>query len=189
VAENGEGLVRRMRDYERSQLSNDMYSRGRHKLPLSGSTQCLAPSTFAFDEDEDEVHFIQREEPPSILEIPCYISSESMDAESYIGSCSPDTHPQGPLPKIIPSRYLSQSSSRETSSATPFSALPSASDVTSLSTQPLAITAARSEKALTALTLAMANGAGSIDDYHTLRTLQKSSLSAADVNSAGELWD
>ena len=48
-------------------------------------------------------------------------------------------------------------------------------------------TASRSEKAIAALTLAMANGAAGISDYEALRMTE--GLATLDESHAGELWD
>ena len=48
-------------------------------------------------------------------------------------------------------------------------------------------TASRSEKAIAALTLAMANGAAGINDYEALRLAE--GLTALDATHAGELWN
>ena len=50
-----------------------------------------------------------------------------------------------------------------------------------------ASTITRNEKAIAALTLAMANGAAGISDYEALR-LQEG-LTTLDATHAGELWD
>jgi hypothetical protein len=52
----------------------------------------------------------------------------------------------------------------------------------------LPLSASRSEKALAALTLALANGAGGLNDYEPLLSMQDDSSSLRDYN-VGELWD
>ncbi|KAK0505822.1 hypothetical protein EDD18DRAFT_1120808 [Armillaria luteobubalina] len=56
-----------------------------------------------------------------------------------------------------------------------------------MSSRPLTLPASRSEKALAALSLAMANGAGSIHDYDALGTVQP--VSAIEECQVGEMWD
>ncbi|KAH9946801.1 hypothetical protein B0H21DRAFT_383352 [Amylocystis lapponica] len=51
---------------------------------------------------------------------------------------------------------------------------------------PLVSTASRSEKAVAALTLAIANGAGGLNDYEALRTAE--GVSAFDECQVGEMW-
>lgn len=53
---------------------------------------------------------------------------------------------------------------------------------------PAPSTASRSEKAIAALTLAMANGAAGISDYEALR-LSEDGLTTLDAAHAGELWN
>ena len=55
-----------------------------------------------------------------------------------------------------------------------------------LSSPHLPSTASRSEKAIAALTLAMANGAAGINDYEALRMTEE--LTTLDESHAGELW-
>ena len=48
--------------------------------------------------------------------------------------------------------------------------------------------ASLSEKAIAALTLVMSNGAGGINDYAAVRSLEASRLASLDESLVGEMW-
>ncbi|KAJ4486307.1 hypothetical protein J3R30DRAFT_3697804 [Lentinula aciculospora] len=213
VAENGEGFVRRMRDYEQSRARSDAFSkvkdaqkRGRKRsLLLARRAVALRHDT---DSEEDDIRivsghlseaFLSKETSSTTTRSSRSLSLDSMDEDpidsmqrerctspysSYHISDS-SSNPSSAymtnsaqLPDIIPSspKSASSASSSSISSQTPppFSSSSYAS-------------ASRSEKALAALSLAMANGAGSItEDYEAIRAMQP--ILAMDDAQVGEMW-
>jgi hypothetical protein len=225
VAENGEGLVRRMRDYEQSRARSDAYSkvkdaqkRGRKRSSLIAASRKppIRHDSESGSEDDDiemisghlSEAFVSRNarslgprspRPSS----PRLSSSDYMDEDRErscsIYDCSSDPLINSTQSTFFPTRYpdvptrypdLTPSLSHSTSSAS--SSIVSLPLSTLSSNLPLAAgsfpsQASRSEKALAALSLAMANGAGSItEDYEALRALQP--ILAIDDAQVGEMW-
>lgn len=234
VEESGEGLVRRMRDYETTRSRGGVYSkakdsirRGRKRNSLCNRPRRVADAEDGSD-DDDEVQIVavsgevssefsghrdvrkkraislgmaesnshsspfmdlDRSEKP--------VSSDaagSSDQSGYASeddamdliadnSCPTDTSMSSPAPALSHSFYTSTNSSVVsipshisgdhgiTSPPYPFCPSPASS---------------RSEKAIAALTLAMANGAGGLNDYAALRALEPTSV--IDDSQVGELW-
>lgn len=154
-----------MRDYEhlRSRV-DDSNSRGRRRSP---SHTFFTQNDDTEDSDEDDVQIFAHD-----LSLPRRPhSSQGMHIDS--DRCS------------SPAQSDSQVSFAHTSSETDTFGSSSASSLMGGSSPP----SSRSEKALAALGLAMANGAGSLNDYEALVAFQSNNALGGDFNdNAGELW-
>ncbi|KAG6901916.1 hypothetical protein C0995_006754 [Termitomyces sp. Mi166 len=222
VAENGEGLVRRMRDYEYSRSRTDAYhkakeaqKRGRKRssiVALSRKPKHVRPSSDNDQgEEDDDVQIFAGELPrislPGSLGLPKRpTSSKNITVPTSRQSSSTFTTRES-SPSIYPSddeerKFFSGTGSPITrraplhppsspcdidhkeSSHGPLdtlSILPSVSPLCSPT-----ICASRTEKAIAALSLAMANGAGGIADYEALLAVQ--ALPSMDDCQVGEMW-
>ncbi|KAE9410954.1 hypothetical protein BT96DRAFT_912348, partial [Gymnopus androsaceus JB14] len=216
VAENGEGFVRRMRDYEQSRARSDAFSkvkdaqkRGRKRSSLLSTSRKTAIES----DDEDEIQIFSGHLSETFL------SRNPRSASRSPRPASPEFMDEDPLPtdrcSSSASLYMSDSSSDPLSvyssnltqstfppaqhpNITPSLSHSTSSTNSSIVSLPLPPTASsssesystytsRSEKALAALSLAMANGAGSItEDYEALRALQP--ILAIDEAQVGEMW-
>ncbi|THU91754.1 hypothetical protein K435DRAFT_224612 [Dendrothele bispora CBS 962.96] len=203
IAENGESLIRRMRDYEISRSRaetftkvKDAQKRGRKRSSLIASPVRKEPvyqdsDAEDGDEEDDEVQILSGDIPDVLLSsksarpsggIPMEDDGASQHSMSTRGrslsdtrrSSSPcsssmsddddytmDSHPSSDAPSIDLDTPTPTSSANSSMSSLP---LPSENYSSPFFTVPPP-TASRSEKALAALSLAMANGAGSINDY------------------------
>jgi len=229
VAESGEGLIQRMRDYELSRSKSDVHlgvanypRRGRNKsphgtLPEKTLSQRCQPDD---GEDDDEVQILlpQMSSPgsssrhkkravslgpddcpsPSIGSQRCFLPSSyprsiyHSDDELHVpGVRSPSlaysllssAHQLPPSSTPALSHTLSNSSN---SSLVSLDLPPPIPSNMRHSPRP-ALASTRSEKAIAALTLAMANGAGGLTDYQTLLAIQ--TAPALDNSQVGEMWD
>ncbi|KAF8078478.1 hypothetical protein FPV67DRAFT_56754 [Lyophyllum atratum] len=242
VAEDGEGLLQRMRDYEHSRSRSDVYlkakeaqKRGRKRSSLAASSRRLDFPHHKSDGEEDDVLIYAGELPPiSPPGRPCpkkrSISLDLMDEDtrdyefttgtsqrslspgatcdsgsSIYHSDDENFHSSGTTSPFAQSLF---SSSPPQPFATSFApGLPNAlsdsmgSSPVSLplrslsppapsspvqSPAPNALSSYRSEKAIAALSLAMANGAGGIADYEAVLAIQTTPL--FDGCQVGELW-
>ncbi|KAJ3811412.1 hypothetical protein F5876DRAFT_64818 [Lentinula aff. lateritia] len=239
VAENGEGFVRRMRDYEHSRARSGAFSkvkdaqkRGRKRSTLlarrsqtlrrdpdseeeddvqifSGnlsdaflSQEISSPSmsrsprqSSLNDMDEDPRDPIQRPERSPSSSSSSYHIFESSSNSPYVFSSDMAQIASPPYTQleVTPSSLNSASSSSSTSSisfqlpSAPSANLHPTGGISSSSSASAYVSASRSEKALAALSLAMANGAGSItEDYEALRALQP--ILTMDDAQIGEMW-
>lgn len=201
IAENGEGFVRRMRDYEHSISHVDnaegALARGRRRSPSSGYSLSSGSLGAALDGDASEEEDVQifaddlslsrsdsRRSRSHEMNIDndhsssvfgserCYSSSQSSDVDDL--SSHPYTHSgrseADSLSLVAPMASLSQSVSPL---SWPDVSYPSSS---------------KSEKALAALGLAMANGAGNMSDYNALIAFQSAHASQPQYDEVGELW-
>lgn len=232
VEESGEGLVRRMRDYETTRSRGGVYSkakdsirRGRKRHSLSSRPRRVVDAEDGSD-DDDEVEIVavsgelssefsgrrdvrkkraislgmaeSNSHSPPFMDLDRSPQPASPDAASdqsgYAsdddamdlnpdGSCPTDTTMSSPAPALSHSFYTSTNSS--------VVSIPSHfSGDQSVTSPPYPFcpppTSSRSEKAIAALTLAMANGAGDLNDYEALRALEPASI--IDDSQVGELW-
>lgn len=187
VSTQGDMLIRRMRDYERSRSTTERVSRPReghnhgrkrssvHNMPIHEPVSILDQVERDSDDDDDDVQIFMFSED-SYRHKKRAASFHSMEIQAE--------HP----------RSLSLTGSETTSS--PSSAYPSDDEMSSgpveftlstmgaESTDPSRPPSTRAEKALAALSLAMANGGCSINDYEGVFTHQPT----ADDSQVGELW-
>ncbi|KAJ7655031.1 hypothetical protein DFH06DRAFT_1201392 [Mycena polygramma] len=200
VEENGEGFVKSMRVYEtrRSRTSvialkvKEAQRRGRRRSPAR------VPITDAADDSDDDVQIFAGEpantsfanrgkqrafsvgvEPhhPSIFTRSDRCSSPGATCDSH-SSIYPSDDEGFQVPAQAPPA-LSDSLSDSANSSLVSLTLPPP-----FAPQPI-LASSRSEKAIAALTLAMANGAGGLDDYEALRSLHTFSPDNCQV---GEMW-
>ncbi|KAJ6574901.1 hypothetical protein B0H19DRAFT_1126267 [Mycena capillaripes] len=208
VEENGEGFVQSMRVYEtrRSRSSaialkvKEAQRRGRRRSPVRTPVTSVPDDS----DDEDDVqifagepansNFINRgkqrafsvgvveEKPhhPSIFHRSDRCSSPSATCDSRSSMyLSDDDGFHIPAPNIELSPALSHTLTHSGNSSLTSLTLPPPF-------APKAVSASsRSEKAIAALSLAMANGAGGLDDYEALRSLHTLSPDNCQV---GEMW-
>ncbi|KAK1229800.1 hypothetical protein PQX77_007125 [Marasmius sp. AFHP31] len=205
VMENGEGLVRRMRDYEHTRSRADTFTKvkdaqKRGKKRSSLLTFGRRDSTPLDDEsdEEDEVQIFAGHIPQSFLgrEVRHKTSSSSEaptggwsipSSERCSSPCSSyymtDDEP------IVTSETDYQCNPVETPAPScaathDFSSSLGAEGAASMTAQ--SIPSSRSEKAIAALTLALANGSAGINDYDALRNLQPAL--ALDDSQVGDMW-
>jgi hypothetical protein len=209
VEENGEGFVKSMRMYEtrRSRTNalnlKESQRRGRRRSPIHSPT----PIQMCDDsgDDADDVQIFAGEPTNTIFTsrgkqraFSVGVAEESMkphhsaafapsdrcsspgatcDSSSSISDddCFPIRQPN---PQLSPALSHSLSHSESANSSLISLNLPAPF-------APNAILASRSEKAIAALSLAIANGAGGLDDYEALRRLHTFSPDNCEV---GEMW-
>lgn len=157
-----------MRDYE--DWRNDPRSRQRLSLPDPPIDH------YGSEEEEDDVQFVEGQET-----IPFPPDSNSMDVDG-----PSDQHRSRSSSGPLHTPALSNTASSVSSPVLSLTGLPHDLSSPVLTRESLPLTATRSEKALAAITLAMANGAGSIDEYDALRAVCSSS--SGDEPFVGELW-
>ncbi|KAG6842545.1 hypothetical protein C0991_000071 [Blastosporella zonata] len=233
VAENGEGLVRRMRDYEHSRSRTDAYlkvkeaqKRGRKRssvAALSRRTNHLHTDSDDdqedadddADEEDDDIQIFAGEVPRISLPGNTYqkralsLGVENTQYTTHRRRCSSPVATCDTIPSIYHSddEQFLHSSSGTTSPIVSLHSLspplnPSLPDdmlsdhehislpAISLPTSPslcnLTSSVSRTEKAIAALSLAMASGAGGITDYDALVTLQ--AWPSLDDCRVGEMW-
>lgn len=208
VEENGEGFVKSMQVYEtrRSRSSvialkvkeaqREAQRRGRRRSPVHAPVTKVAHEE---DSDDDDVQIfagepvytsfanrgkqrafsvgVVEENPHHNRSDRCSSPGATCDSRSSVYLSDDDAfHFPAPDTQVSPalSRTLSYSGNSSLISLDlppPFA--------------PQAVSASRSEKAIAALTLAMANGAGGLDDYEALRSLHTFSPDNCQV---GEMW-
>jgi len=242
--ESGEGLVRRMRDYEGSRSRSSVYARakearrrGRKRKSLSTRPRELVDHTDGSDAEDDVQIFAgeqsgvqlfassrkQRTQSSGMMDLDSDISGvEGSECCSSPGATCDSAHSTYPsddednqlkgaqFPSSSFSPYISTAAFTPALSHTysnsansslvslplppPISLPYPPSNIyspmlqfTSLEhSQPVSLSASRSERAIAALTLAMANGAGGLNDYEALRAIQ--AAPALDECQVGELW-
>lgn len=226
IAENGEGLVRRMRDYERSRSRHQNYQKAKEAekrgRKLASQRRKVYPS--ASDEsDEDEILISSGDS--NHIKWGSFLSKkaqsrDAMDVDDQIISCSPASHPKNHNSRSPRDRpcsidiFPSQSEGEEPFSLDdeaytdeslmdpPTNTTPSLSHsiYESSNSSLLSLTlphsspgpdpsllSSGSDKALAALTLALSNGAGSVNDYSAIWNYQEQS-NTDDDHDHGELW-
>ncbi|KAJ7107637.1 hypothetical protein C8R43DRAFT_1044761 [Mycena crocata] len=200
VEENGEGFVKSMRVYETRRSRASVYlkvkeaqRRGRRRSPVHSPT--VDARNESGDEDDDvqifagepvTTSFTSRGKQRAFSAGTAFPRSDRCSSpgatcnSSSSMYLSDDDAPHIPAPSMQLSPALSHTFSHSANSSESLISLnlppPSA---------PQAISASRSEKAIAALSLAMANGAGGLDDYAVLRSLHTSSPDNCEV---GEMW-
>lgn len=190
IAENGEGMVSRMRDWEASHahsVANDSHSQMRERS-LQSAGACVGDSP---EDDDDEIQIIEsgNNEP-----IACLLAGD-MDVDSledpnvFLGTVSSSPASDKSCLSFISDEespgYLTLTGSSN-SSRTSLPLYDHEGDHCHLSGVPL--TASPSEKAIAALTLVMANGAGGLNDYEAVRTLEEPHIASLDDSHVGEMW-
>ena len=234
VEESGEGLVRRMRDYETTRSRGGVYSKanapiqlGRKRHSPCSRSRRVADTEDGFN-DDDVVQIVAAEElssefsgyrdvhkmraislgmaesdshPPSFMDLDCnekFASPDAAGSSDQSGYTSEDdamdlvadsSYPTGtsmssPAPALSHSFYTSTNSS-----VVSIPSHISGIEDHSITSPPYLICpspTSRSEKAIAAITLAMANGAGGLNDYDPLRALEP--ISVVDDSQFGELW-
>lgn len=235
VAESGEGLVRRMRDYESSRSRGGVYSkakdslrRGRKRHSLSIRPRRVVAADGSGSEDEVEIFSGDRSseaddsggarkkrafslgtadsgvhdspfmdldgsERCSSPGAACFSAPSTYDSDdenmNLIDDSPLSTSVIGSSPGVP---ALSRSFTNSTNSS--FVSLPGpALGIHTKSSpsghhflRPTSPSSSRSEKAIAALSLAMANGAGGLNDYAVLRTLETQPI--IEDCQVGELW-
>ncbi|KAG6836806.1 hypothetical protein H0H93_002828 [Arthromyces matolae] len=191
VAESGEGLVRRMRDYENSRSRANAYTKAKEaekrgrKRSLVLSSRKPKHSHFDSDDEDDEedVQIFAGELPRvSLPGYPCppkrTMSLDMKDLDEYELSDSPNGRCSSPIPtwNSNPSIY--------THASTQYASIPPILSSTIPPPPRHGSSTSRTDKAIAALSLALANGAGGITDYGSV--LANESWASGDV---GELWD
>ncbi|KAF7966947.1 hypothetical protein HWV62_36366 [Athelia sp. TMB] len=226
VEESGEGLVRRMRDYESSRSRTAAYSKAKDSLRRGRKRQALRPRRVVHggegtDEDDEEVQIYAGEDslhprkkralslgmmdacivpsgPFMDLDGGERCSSSVFSGPSVFASDNEDLDDDSM--DLAGDSPLSLSLAALTSSSGPglASSFSPSSDSSALSfsshefgpmspTSPHIVpTSTRSEKAIAALSLAIANGAGGLSDYAALRAMEPIPL--IEDSEVGELW-
>ncbi|KAJ7071227.1 hypothetical protein C8F01DRAFT_1109599, partial [Mycena amicta] len=181
VEENGESWVHNMQIYEQKRSCGNIASpikenqpRGRRRSPFQ------APSTLAAEasDEDDDVQFFSGDLTPTFLTTPQRASSmdEISRADAFNRCPSPSSYLSDDESFLAP-QPLSPASSHTTLSR-------SSDSLASFALAPPP--SSRSEKAVAALSLALANGAG-LEDYEALRGLH--SLSPDNGSwEVGEMW-
>jgi hypothetical protein len=247
VAENGEGLVLRMRDYEDSRSRSKMYSkakeaqrRGRKQKSLSVRPKKPVDQTDRSDAEEDVQIFAgvqsgnksftasrkQRAQSLGMMDLDsdisgldgserCYSPGATCDSfHSTYPSDDEDNQRKGAqfpsssfspcmstAPNIAFTPALSHTYSNSANSSLVSLPLPPPVSLSHPSSDPYSsmfqftprrhshlvpLSASRSERAIAALTLAMANGAGGLNDYEAIRAIQAPPV--LEDCQVGELW-
>lgn len=180
VTENGEGFVRRMRDYEHTRSraealtrAKEAQKRGRKRASISVKSPMHSDQS-----DEDDVQIVSGDVGP------VHFSTRQKRAHSLNDDHRERRRSLSPgLVSACSSSSLSftPALSRTTSVSTNSSQLSLSSSRPSY----ILTSASRTEKALAALSLAMANGAGSIEDYTNLQL----SHQVLDDHQVGDMWN
>ncbi|KAI0307782.1 hypothetical protein B0F90DRAFT_1813180 [Multifurca ochricompacta] len=188
IKEASEGFVQRMRDWEssRPELSRHDHrfsahftshprSRGRESSPRILSPLEATSEDANFDSDDDDVLILSDEISP-VERIPSlYSASPAKKRARSLGDMDLDSPQMTPtIPPALSHTVASSSTSSLLSLLSPLVVPP-------LST--------REEKAIAALTLALANGAAGLNDYSAVREALGVSAAVADGSSeVGEMW-
>ncbi|KAF8642372.1 hypothetical protein AX16_009640 [Volvariella volvacea WC 439] len=190
VARGEEKFYTRMLDYERSISGAGRGRRG--EAPLSVWYQAETASEDGDTEDDFEIIA----EPPrsslsihtdeSMLDVTNEESPNLSPSHNHFHSTNGPSTNQAPISYQIPSPTLTAAQTESEGSSlypTPMSSSPIEPFPPHDGAPP---PTASSDQTIDALTLALANGAGGLNDYHDLRALEeKSLLNGCDV---GELW-
>jgi hypothetical protein len=220
VAESGERLIQRMRDYERSRSKSDAYlklakyPRGRKQSSrgvLAQRTPNQRHQPTNGEDDDDEVHillpqmtypgssphkkravslgpgdfpspFTEDERCSSPISYPSFISDDELHVSGMKSPVSYSSYSSQHQLPTLSTPALSNSLSNSTNSSQISLALPPPLPYIPHQDSPTS----RSEKAIAALTLAMANGAGDLTDYQALLSIQ--TTPALDNSQVGEMW-
>ncbi|KAF9499790.1 hypothetical protein BDN71DRAFT_1502686 [Pleurotus eryngii] len=186
IAESGEGFVRRMQDLESSLSQPDILSKGRESTLIGKRRSSIIPSPPCSarldqmsncNDDEDDVQILNGE--------------VGVNQWSQLSSSFRDSS-QVPLAyRTDDEEATSSSISVHSSPSTTSLPFPSSDSSTSLaySAGPSALEypSSHSDKALAALTLALANGAAGLTDFAALQALH--APLAMDECQVGDMWD
>lgn len=228
VAESGEGLVRRMRDYESLRSRAGVYSKAKDSLRQSRKRHSLStrPKRMMGAGDgsdvEDDVQIFSGNEfdaggarkkralsvgmanshvPPSqfvdlhrnerrflpattFCSGPSAYTSDDEDSMELVND-SPLSMSGVASSPVAPYSFTTSTSSSVASLSSHSFGIPS-SEQHRHSTIPTSPSSSRSEKAIAALSLALANGAGGINDYEALRAVETAPI--VEDTQVGELW-
>ncbi|KAI0079564.1 hypothetical protein K474DRAFT_1658912 [Panus rudis PR-1116 ss-1] len=210
VAESGEGLVTRMREWESARSSSPSPSENSSRGTKRIMTQSEPGWTSAEDTDDDDIVIVDSRSvsehsswgPPRKKRA---LSLDDMEIDQ--ASVESSLHNTERLPAHTPlsrERNVAQASLlmtpalTNTNTASPRSStsslsLPpthhaSSANLSGSSTASLGSPATRSEKAIAALTLALANGACGLNDYSSLLQFQEDPPQAVDESHVGDMW-
>lgn len=187
ITEASESFVQRMRDWEssRPQLSHSNHrlnplsstytpSRGRELSPrISSPLQATSEHDDLDSDNDDDVLILSNEISSVTRASPLYGSSSPKKQARSLGDMDLDSPEM--FPTIPPE--LSHTVASSSTSSFPSLALPSV------------IPPSREEKAIAALTLALANGAAGLNDYSAVREALGVSVTPADgASEVGEMW-
>ena len=237
VAESGEGLVRRMRDYESSRSRGGVYSkakdsirrgRKRHSVNLR-PRRAIGPEDGSDEEDSVQIYAggessevddygsirkkrafslgmadsgahtssftdldgSERCSSPSatFFSAPSEYNSddESMDLinDSPLSMSAITSSPSPDAPALIRS-FTNSTNSSFVSLPPPYGIHSKSSPPQQFSLRPTSPSLSHSEKAIAALSLAIANGAGGLNDYSALRAMEIPPI--IEDSQVGELW-
>ena len=234
VAESGEGLASRLRDWERTGRPSrpvlDVPQRSWRRDTAYYGTPAPAGSAAELSDDDDDIVIVDKPAPSPVARSPPYkkralslsvmdVDMPDEDADSPFAclgerSSSPtrpsdfssddenvDMDTDLASSGVFSTPALSHTYSASTNSSLVSLSLSLQGGENAAATRPPAglsgyecqeggsvAPASHSEKAIAALTLAMANGAAGISDYEALR-LQEVGLTTLDATYAGELWN
>ncbi|KAF7784435.1 hypothetical protein Agabi119p4_600 [Agaricus bisporus var. burnettii] len=205
VAENGEGFVQRMRDYERARSRRTLgHTRKGQKRMSNVHLNHSTSSHFGSDipNDNDDIQIVAGEDWPISLDDDFQQRSEFCSDDSRFAAPVISTPFAWSVDEDYPESTYSDplaSASTFSPSCTPPSSLSSAQSFTfdghapifSVPPSPPSLNgqaSVSSEKALSELSLAFASGAGSINDYDHLQNLTEVDSEAMDEGGPGELW-
>ncbi len=220
IVDSGEGLVSRMRDWEESRSRpsyrlprpsrNHLEAeRGRQQSSFVHQPTCSHPGLEQNDSDEDDIQIVS-EGSPSVSSLPWgppwpkkALSLGDMDIdepESERGESERCTSPsdlnsglsyyayEDDAPSLS-STYTSSTNSSLTSLPL-HSHSPSSPQAQSYLSFGVPSAPSPSEKAIAALTLVIANGAGGLNDYEAVRAVDSQSPSVSrDESLVGEMWN
>ena len=178
ITEASEGFVQRMRDWELSRqghrLSTSFPSYGR---PRGCEFNTRTSSHLGATSEDDD--------PDSDNEVDVLILSDA--TSSVTRATSP--YPASPPKKRARSLGDMDLDSPQMTPAIPLELSSSTPSFHSLSSPPVMPPSSREEKAIAALTLALANGAAGLNDYSAVREALGVSATHADgASEAGEMW-
>ena len=234
VAENGEGFIKRMRDYELLRSKSDAYLRAKRNERRGrkrSSLACVPRKTLSLhrqpagdtddvddDDDDDDVQILlqplsqrsyHKKRAASLDSVDEGLNQDNSSSPSTrSGRCSSpspessfmchsddELHISGVPRPLFPSpshRFspsstpaLSHTLSNSANSSLVSLALLSPTQSTLNPSRPV-LSSSRSEKAIAALSLAFANGAGGLTDYEALLAIQ--ATPALDNGQVGEMW-
>ena len=210
ITDNGEGLVRRMRDYERTRLRSQVYQKAkdaekRGRKRLSRRKKQYIDLSEASDEEEILISSIEFSKtilrPPSAGKRARSMDAMDMDVDSEGWACTSHARSRSSQPSANYTGELRNKSSgvdggqsttedvdSNVSSEPASPPLPSPTyGAVCPSSQSNGFPSSASEKAIAALSLALENGAGSINDYSSVWTYQGHPISQPS-DDHGELW-
>jgi hypothetical protein len=190
ITENGEGMVRRMRDWEASHLHSIAHGHHSHTRERSLNSASANAGDHP-EEDEDEIQIIESDNNKPLA----HLVEGDMDVDSFedpnifLGTVSSSP--------ASDKSCLSFASDEESPGSLTLTGSSNSSRV-SLSLHdhdrnPSYLLGASSpsspsEKAIAALTLVIANGAAGLNDYEAVRTLEEPHIASIDDSHVGEMW-